>query len=96
MLDKKTKMEILSAVRAAVRQTLEEADEKWLTGEELCKQYQCFTASWLKRYGWMLDRTQATVIDENGVEHTTGWVYPKHRIQRMIAENRLVFKMNQC
>lgn len=96
MLDKKTKMEILSAVRAAVRQTMEDADEKWLTGEELCKQFQCFTASWLKRYGWMLDRTQAIVIDEEGEEHTTGWVYPKHRIQRMIQENRLVLVMKKA
>lgn len=96
MLDKKTKMEILSAVRAAVRQTMEDADEKWLTGEELCKQFQCFTASWLKRYGWMLDRTQAIVIDEEGEEHTTSWVYPKHRIQRMIQENRLVLVMKKA
>ena len=95
MLDTKTKMEILSAVRAAVRQTLEDAEEQWITGEELCRQFQCFTPSWLKRYGENLYRTQAVTIDKSGNEHTTGWVYPKHRIQRLIQENRLVFQIDE-
>lgn len=95
MLDTKTKMEILSAVRAAVRQTLEDAEEQWITGEELCRQFQCFTPGWLKRYGERLSRTQAVTIDKYGNEHTTGWVYPKHRIQRLIQENKLVFQIEE-
>ena len=95
MLDTKTKMEILSAVRAAVRQTLEDAEEQWITGEELCRQFQCFTPGWLKRYGERLSRTHAVTIDKYGKEHTTGWVYPKHSIQRLIQDNKLVFQIEE-
>ena len=27
------------------------------------------------------------MMDENGVEHKSGWCYPLHRIQRMIVED---------
>ena len=93
MLDTKTKMEILSAVRAAVRQTLEEADEKWLSGEELCKQFQCFTPGWLKRNGKYLDRTRVVTVGIDGKEQRTGWVYPMHRIGRMLQEDKMRIKI---
>lgn len=31
------------------------------------------------------------MVDEDGVEHKSGWCYLLHRIQRMIVEDKLYF-----
>jgi hypothetical protein len=55
----------------------------------------------LKHYGHTLKPSRAIVIDENGVEHRTGFAYPRNRIQRMIANGEImklkcrVVRMNQ-
>lgn len=72
-----------------MRETLEHAEEVWLSPAELCKQFQMFSPSWLKRYGMKLPRTKAIVRDSDGTTHETGWAYPRNRIQRMIAEGQI-------
>ena len=92
MLDKQTKREIAQVVNDAIQRALEKADDRWITGAELCNQFQCFTPSWLKIYGKYLTRTQIIMVDEDGNEqHSKTWVYPQRKIQRMIAENKLKF-----
>jgi len=88
-MDKQLHMDIMATVRRAMQDLLEESMEVWLSGDELCKQFQMFTPSWLKRYGCRLPRTRAVVTDANGQEHATGWAYPRNKIQRMINDNSI-------
>ena len=87
-MDKYTKTQILAEVREAIRMTMEGVNEQWISGEELGKQFQMFTPSWLKRYGQTLPRTQA-VVECNGERHRSAWYYPRHRIARLINEGKL-------
>lgn len=91
MLDKQTKREIAQVVNDAIQRAFEKADERWVSGKELSDQCQMFSPTWLKTNGHLLPRTQAVVIDENGKEHTTGWVYPLRKILHMIADNKIQF-----
>jgi hypothetical protein len=84
----------LNEVKAVVRRAMEEEremyDEVWLTEKELIAQFGMFTHDWLKRYGHCLQPARAIVVDEQGVERRSGWAYPKHKIQRMIASGEIM------
>lgn len=86
---------IMQAVRTAIQQVMEGTEERWLTGKQLCEQFGMFSPTWLKMYGHMLPRTQATVTDENGREHVSSWAYPKNKIQRMVSEGELNFVVTE-
>jgi hypothetical protein len=88
MIDRDLRLDIMGTVRAAMQRVLEEQEEVWLSGDELCRQFQMFTTSWLKRYGHLLPRTKAVVVD-GSVEHTTSWAYPRNEIQRLAREGKL-------
>lgn len=93
-MDRELRKEIAAEVREVTervqREQWETYNEKWVRGKELCKVIGCFGAGWLKAYGSSLPRTQAVVVDENNVEVTaTGWVYPLHRIQRMMMNGEI-------
>ena len=92
MIDQATKNEIIATVNRGVAAAMERMDEQYLSTKQLCEVFQCFTPSWLKMYGHLLPRVQATVVDR-GVEHKTGWAYPRHTIRRMIEENKLIFQL---
>ena len=89
--------ELRKAIAAEVREVTERVQrehwelyhEKWVTGKELGQFISCFGGGWLKAYGQTLPRTQAVVVDENMVEHRTGWIYPLHRIQRMLMSGEI-------
>ena len=81
--------ELKMAVRRAVEEEREMYDEVWLTEKELIAQFGMFTHDWLKRYGHCLQPARAIVVDEQGVERRSGWAYPKHKIQRMIASGEI-------
>lgn len=66
---------------------LEVANEVWLTGDQLCKQFGMFTPSWLKCYGERLPRQRAEVND--GTTRVSRWAYPQHKIARMIATGEI-------
>lgn len=78
-------------VNDAINRALEGANEKWITAEALCEQFQCFSPSWLKRFGKHLNPIRAEVYDKNKKHHKTCFVYPMYKIQRLIRENKLVF-----
>ena len=87
--------EELNEVKAVVRRAIEEEremyDEVWLTEKQFIGQFQMFSHDWLKNYGHSLPRAKAVVVDERGEEHATqGWAYPKHKIQRMIANGEIM------
>jgi hypothetical protein len=92
-MDRELRREIAAEVREVTervqREHWETYNEKWVRGKELGKVIACFGAGWLKAYGSSLPRTQAIVLDKNNVEVETGWVYPLHRIQRMMINGEI-------
>lgn len=88
-MDRLTKAEVISVIRSSIAEVMEMRKETWVTGDELCKQFQMFSLSWLKRYGHKLPRTRAVVTEEDGSKHTTSWTYPVNKIQRMVHEGKL-------
>ena len=86
-MDKMLRAEIVGEVRRAMKESLEMYQEQWVSGEELCKQMNFFSRSWLRSYGHTLPREQVVVTDDK--PHHTGWCYPLHRIQRMLQSGEL-------
>jgi len=90
MLTQEEMLELKAVVRRAIEEEREMYDEVWLTEKELIAQFGMFTHDWVKRYGQCLQPARAIVVDEQGVERRSGWAYPKHKIQRMIASGELM------
>ena len=86
-MDRVLRAEIVAEVRRSMTEILEVANEKWLTGEELCKQFQMFSPGWLKAYGERLPRQRAEVQD--GGTKASRWAYPMHKIARMINDGTI-------
>lgn len=74
-MDRTLRNEIRDAVQRAVADALVNCEERWISGQELCKQFQMFTPRWLKTYGDALPRRKVTVDG-----HSTRWAYPQHEI----------------
>lgn len=81
VLDAQLRRMITAEVKAALAATMEEIEERWLTGDELIKQFGCFSKDWLKRYGHLLPRTHAAGSNR--------WCYPVHKINRLISEGKI-------
>jgi hypothetical protein len=86
-MDRVLRAEIVAEVKRSMAEILEVANEKWLTGEELCKQFQMFSPGWLKAYGERLPRQRAEVQD--GGTKASRWAYPMHKIARMIQDGTI-------
>ena len=86
-MDRQLRAEIVAEVRKSMTEIMETANERWLTGDELCQQFQMFSPGWLKSYGERLPRQRAEVSD-NGLK-VSRWAYPQHRIARMIQEGSI-------
>lgn len=84
MKDPMLRSEIVGVVRRAMSEVLEDMEERWLSPEELCKQFSFFTRDWLSKYGHLLPREKVG-IDGGPATH---YGYPLHRINRMIAEGK--------
>lgn len=89
MLDRQLKIEIMATVRRAMEESLEGANEVWLSGKQLSEQFSMFTPNWLEEYGELLPRTQAIVTDSTGKSRATRWAYPRNKIQRMVREGHI-------
>jgi hypothetical protein len=87
-MDRLLRAEIVSEVKRSMSEILEVAGERWLTGDELCQQFQMFTPSWLKTYGQFLPRQRAEV-EVDGKRTVSRWAYPQHKIARMIENNEI-------
>lgn len=87
-MDRLLRAEIVSEVQEALLAVHEMYEERWLTAERLSEEMGMFSPAWLKRYGHLLPRERAEVVD--GAEmHATRWAYPLHKIQRLLAERKL-------
>ena len=90
MMDKLLRAEIVAEVRRSMAEVMEVANERWLTADELCDQFQMFSRSWLKNYGERLPRQRAEVTSPDGTK-CTRWAYPQHKIARMIHDGYIHF-----
>lgn len=83
------KAELRQEIIEAVRVAMGDAQKEWVNGKELCNRFQMFSPEWLKRYGHSLPRTRASVMDEQGRVHATGWAYPVHEIVKLIETGEI-------
>ena len=88
-MSKEEMMELKAVVRRTMEEEMELYSEVWLTGDDLAKQFGTFTKSWLKRYGHALPRKHPAVTDETGTKHESSYIYPRNKIQRMIASGEI-------
>ena len=89
MIDRQLRKEIAAEVREAVRESLARMEERWLTGDELCKQFGMISKEWLKDYGETLPRERVIVETLDGTKHRSRWAYPLHEINGMIREGKV-------
>jgi hypothetical protein len=87
-MDATLRAQIVKTVQKSVTEALEGANERWVSGEELTTYFAFFTKSWLRLYGQTLPRTRA-IVTADGREHSTGWCYPLHKIQRMVRDGEI-------
>ena len=90
-MDRLLRAEIITTVRQTVAEVMEGADEVWLSPEVMCKHFSMFTPEWLRRHGELLPREKVGIVMEDGtVKESRSWAYPKHKINRLIREGRLL------
>lgn len=95
MIDKQTKLEIAQIINQAARESYLIYNEEWISGKELCKQFQMIPKSWLKTHKHLLPQSSVRYTDKDGIVKETNPAYPKHRINQMILEGKLDFT-DQC
>ena len=88
-IDKLFKLELFKVVENIIMKAMETYNEKWVTGKQLSESFACFGQQWLKDYGSSLPRTHAVVVDKFGNKHEGPWVYPLHKIQRMVMNGEI-------
>ncbi len=90
-LDKLTRLEIADAVSKAIKESMEVYREQWVTEAQLCEDLPMFSHGWLRLHGDRLPRERLEVYDEPSGKVLKGnrWMYPLHRIRRMIAMREL-------
>ena len=79
-MDRKLRQEIMTEVQKALAAAALQIEERWLTADELCNQFQMFTKDWLEHYGDILPRKRVKVTHLNGESRGTRWAYPQHQI----------------
>ena len=87
-MDRTLRREIREDVMEAIRAAVVQMEERYLTGQELCKQFGMFTPKWLKMYGDVLPRKRVTVTGLDGKSHSTRWAYPQHEIAKGIRDGK--------
>lgn len=95
MIDKQTRLELAQIINQAARESYLIYNEEWITGKELCKQFQMIPKSWLKTHKHLLPQSSVVYRDADGTIKSTNPAYPKHRINQMILEGKLDFS-EQC
>ena len=85
-MDKLLRAEIVAEVKRSMAEVNEVYQEEWLTKEQLCEQFPMFSPSWVKNFGEKIPRERARVTMEDGISMSTRYQYPKHKINKLIAE----------
>ena len=79
-MDRKLREEIVATVQKATEAAMMAVGERWITADELCKQFQMFSKDWVEKYGDVLPRKRVKVTHLNGETRGTRWAYPQHEI----------------
>ena len=95
-MDQKLKLEITQVVNQAAREAYLLYNEEWISGKELCKQFQQIPKSWLKTHKHLLPQSTTRYLDKYGNVKETNPAYPKHRINQMIMDGKLDFTTQEC
>ena len=85
-MDRKLREEIVATVQKATEAAMVKAGERWITKDELCKQFQMFTKDWLQNYGDCLPRKRIRVTHLNGETRGSRWAYPRFKIAQNIVD----------
>lgn len=87
-MDKLLRAEIVAEVKRSLAEVNEVYQEEWLTKEQLCEQFPMFTLSWIKNFGEKsaIPRERISVQSEDGSGVRSRFMYPKNKINRLIAE----------
>ena len=87
-MDKLLRAEIVAEVKRSLAEVNEVYQEVWLTKEQLCEMFPMFTPSWIKTFGEKsaIPRERISVQSEDGSGVRSRYMYPKHKINRLIAE----------
>jgi hypothetical protein len=88
-MDRIFEAKLLALIDRKLTERLEGADEVWLKPKQLLEQFGMLSQGWLDNYAELLPREPASIIWPDGVEESTRWAYPKHKINRMIKEGKL-------
>ena len=92
-IDPILRAEIVAIVRETffevAQEVMEGSEEKWLKPKQVIEQFGMLSQEWLDRNGELLPREYASVIWPDGVEKSTRYGYPMHKINRMIREGKL-------
>ena len=87
-MDNTLRAEIVAEVKRSMAEVNEMYQEEWLTKEQLCELFPMFTLSWVKTFGEKsaIPRERISVQSEDGSGVRSRFMYPKHKINRLIAE----------
>ena len=87
-MDKLLRDEIVAEVKRSIAEVNEMYQEEWLTKEQLCETFPMFTSSWIKTFGEKsaIPRERISVQSEDGSGVRSRYMYPKHKINRLITE----------
>ena len=88
-MDRVLRQEAIAMFERVAREAYETYNEKWVTGRTLGEHIETMTAAWLKSYGNRLPRRRTVMKGDDGKSVSSPFVYPLHRIQRMIENNEI-------
>ncbi len=89
-MDKKLIDEIIKTVERSSAEAYETYNERFLSPQELCNQFQMITPSWIKDYGHLLPRCKIAVKTKTGRVVGTRYAYAQHKIAAMIARGEVL------
>ena len=88
-MDRIFEAKLLALIDRKMTERLVGADEVWLKPKQFLEQFGMFSQEWLDENGHLLPREYASVIWPDRKERCTRFAYPKHKINRMIANGEL-------
>jgi hypothetical protein len=78
-------MEIRNDVQKAILAGMMQMEERWVSSQELCKQFSMITPKLLKYHGDVFPRKKLTFRGTNGKSISTRYGYAQHEIAMNIA-----------
>ena len=85
IIDRQLRKDIAAELHFALQDVLTTLEERWLTTEELRKQF-AISEDWMKKYGEALPRKAFIVKTLDGKKHKSNYKYPLHQINQMIMD----------